>query len=151
MKVEPSKRRKDEYEVIAVNKGRTPAALISHAENCILIGHMELPPDIAEYKESEFQEPLQIILPDEFVLLHVISKYSIVGKDERKIARFENFLNEDGLEGYVFGTITYRDLLGPPNSEPHETRWSFHVHPLNDGELLVFEYSAGGDEYTRHT
>jgi hypothetical protein len=144
VKVEPSER-KHGYKIVATNKGRTPAALISHAENRILMGVFELPPDVAVYGKPGNLP--RIILPEESVVLLEISEYSFVGRDEGKIAQFRN----GDAEGYVFGTITYRDLLGSAADKPHETRWAFHVLSWQAGELLLFDYTAGTDEYSIHT
>lgn len=143
VKAEPSKRFKGGFEIIAVNKGRTPATIISHAENLILVEPIEFPPDAAEYGKPDVR--FLIILPDESVPIGEITHRSI--KDVAERTRFKNM----ELEGYIFGAITYRDLLGPSTAVAHETRWCFHMLPWQEEELLVMEFRWGGDEYTRHT
>lgn len=136
------------YQVVAVNKGRTPAEVISHAENCIVIGIVDSLPNIAEYGKTEPYPSPQIIVPGESVVIGEITEYSLVGKNVADITRFRNM----ETEGYVYGSIIYRDLLGRPDAAKlYETRWCFSVHTCGVQELLVMEYGWGGTEYTRHT
>jgi hypothetical protein len=147
VKVEPSKRWEFGQQVVAVNKGRTPAEVICHADNCIVIGIADFLPDIAEYGKTEIYPSAQIILPEESVVIGEITEFSLVGKNKADITRFRNA----ETEGYVYGSIIYRDLLGPPAAKPHETRWCFSVLTWKERELIVMEYGWGGNEYTRHT
>jgi hypothetical protein len=143
-RVEPSGR-KNAYRVVAVNKGRTPASVLSHAENCVLKETSELPPDIAVYGEPDNRS--KIVLPDESIEIMDFSEHSFVRKDEGKLARFRSW----DAEGFVCGIIIYRDLLGAPADKTCETRWAFSVIAGGDGDVIPVEYTVGGDEYTRHT
>ena|ERR1035437_9997534 len=147
VKAEPSKRREFGWELIAVNKGRTPAEVVAQADNCIALDIMASLPDIAEYGKSKIYPTPQIILPDEPFVIGEITQYSLFKNDQASITRFRNV----ETEGYVYGSIIYRDLLSPPSAEPHETRWCFSILPWQDQGMLLQEHGWEGNEYTRHT
>jgi hypothetical protein len=147
VKAEPSKRREFGWELIAVNKGRTPAEVVAQADNCIALDIMASLPDIAEYGKSKIYPTPQIILPDEPFVIGEITQYSLFKNDQASITRFRNV----ETEGYVYGSIIYLDLLSPPSAEPHETRWCFSILPWQDQGMLLQEHGWGGNEYTRHT
>jgi hypothetical protein len=50
---------------------------------------------------------------------------------------------------YVFGKVTYRDLLAPPGTDPHETRWCCMFWLMEEQDQFFF--SEGSEEYTKHT
>ncbi len=52
-------------------------------------------------------------------------------------------------QAFVFGKVLYKDVMGPPNSPIHETRWICSYVPGNDMDLLYL--IEGPDEYMKHT
>ncbi len=147
VKASPSKRREFGWELLAVNKGRTPAEVVAQADNCVAIDIMASLPDVAKYGKSNIYPTPQIILPEETFVVGEITQYSLFKNDQGSITRFRNM----ETEGYVYGSIIYRDLLSPPSAEPHETRWCFSILPWQDQEMLLQEHGWKGNEYTRHT
>ncbi len=147
VRAELSKQRDFGHQVMAVNKGRSPAEVLAHADNCTVIGIMDFLPDIAEYGKTKIYPSPQIILPEESVVIGEITESSLVGKNQGDITRFRNA----ETQGYVYGSLIYRDLLGPPTAKPHETRWCFSVMTCGERELLAMEFGWGGNEYTRRT
>jgi hypothetical protein len=147
VKAEPSKRRQFGWELIAVNKGRTPAKVVAQADNCIALDVMASLPDIAKYGKTNIYPAPQIILPDEPFVIGEITQYSLFKNDQGSITRFRNV----ETQGYVYGSIVYHDLLSPASAEPHETRWCFSILPWQDQGMLLHEHGWGGNEYIRHT
>jgi hypothetical protein len=147
VKAEPSKRRDFGWELIATNKGRTPAEVVAQADNCVLLEINASLPDIAGYGKSKIYPAPQIILPEESFAVGEITQYSLCKNDRASITRFRNV----EMEGYVYGSIIYRDLLSPSSVEPHETRWCFSILPWEDQGMLLQEHGWGGHEYIRHT
>ncbi|HEY2860026.1 MAG TPA: hypothetical protein VGJ21_16515 [Terracidiphilus sp.] len=145
VKAEQSKRIEDTFEVIAVNNGRTPAAVLSSTKNHMFVDIMDLPPKIPEYGKPD--EQFRIILPGEsFFVCDTYRLEALRNKEtDMKFRALE-------LGGYIFGSITYRDLLSPTNAESHETRWCFHILPGNKpGGTWLTDHPWGDDGYTRHT
>lgn len=148
-KIEPTPWGKG-FNLIAVNKGRTPAMIISHAENCIVRDAMEYAADFLPIP-PKYGKPVvesQIVLPGDSIEICEITRKSITkaGYGETDMAKLES----GASTAHVFGTIVYRDVLGSPSELTYETQWCIWLVPDStaDGVIACLSEQAG---YTGHT
>jgi hypothetical protein len=149
VKVEPTPWGKG-FNVVAVNKGRTPATILSHAENCIVMDAMEyareflpVPPQYGK----RVVEP-ETVLPEDWTEIYEINRKSLTkaGYSETDVIKLES---GDSI-AHIFGLIVYRDVLGTPAEVTYETRWCCWLIPDStpDGVIACLSTQAG---YTGHT
>lgn len=136
--------------MVAVNKGRTPATILSHAENCIVMDAMEyareflpVPPQYGK----RVVEP-ETVLPEDWTEIYEINRKSLTkaGYSETDVIKLES---GDSI-AHIFGLIVYRDVLGTPAEVTYETRWCCWLIPDStpDGVIACLSTQAG---YTGHT
>lgn len=138
------------FNVIAMNKGRTPARILSHAENCIVMDAMEyateflpIPP---QYGESVME--LETVLPEDSTEIYEITRKSITkaGYSETDVSKLERCASV----AYVFGVIVYCDVLGTSSEVTYETRWCCWLVPDSTPDGVIACLSTQ-DGYTGHT
>jgi hypothetical protein len=146
--VEPSRSVENSFTVVATNRGRTPARIISTAERTrIAIDEKHLP-GAPEYKKEKPGAPLVpiILLPGEFTAIKPFSRSDVKGlcDSEERFKRIETW--EEKV--YLYGKIVYKDLISPPDSQVHETNWCcWYIHGRQNSGLVI----AGTPEYNSHT
>jgi hypothetical protein len=146
--VEPSLHTENGFTITATNRGRSPAQIVSTAEQVkIAADETQLP----KKSEIDHREPLTpqvpvILLPGEFVGLRTFSRGDARGfcESDEQFARIETW--EEKI--YLFGRVVYRDLIGPPESQFHQTDWCcWYIHGRQKSGLVT----AGAPEYNLHT
>jgi hypothetical protein len=146
--VEPSRSVENSFTVMATNRVRTPARIIATEERTrIAIDEKHLPrtPEYVNEKPGAPLVPI-ILLPGEFTAIKPFSRDDVKGlcDSEERFKRIETW--EEKV--YLYGKITYEDLISPPVSQVHETNWCcWYIHGRQNSGLVM----AGPVEYNSHT
>ena len=146
--VEPSIHVENGFVVTATNRGRSPAQIVSTAEQVkIAADESKLP----KKSEQDNREPVApkipiILLPGESTGLKPFSRADARGycESDEQFARIESW--EEKI--YLFGRVVYRDLIAPPETQFHQTDWCcWYIHGRQKSGLVI----AGPTEYNVHT
>jgi len=146
--VEPSRSMENSFTVMATNRGRTPARIIATVERTrIAIDDKHLP-GTPEYKDEKPGAPLVpiILLPGEFAAIKPFCRDDVKGfcDSEERYKRIETW--EEKV--FLYGKVTYRDLISPADDQVHETNWCcWYIHGRQNSGLVI----AGPPEYNLHT
>ena len=145
--VEPFLSVENGFKVMATNRGRTPARIVAKAD-CAMIAPDEtkLPPtpDYTTGRSSTPFEPI-ILLPGESAGIRPFRRTDVrpLCNSEEQIRRIERW--EEKV--FIYGSVTYRDLISPLDQPNHETHWCcWYVY--GDKDALVI---SGPPEYNKHT
>jgi len=145
--VEPFLTVENGFKVMATNRGRTPARIVAKADCAMLApDETKLPPtpDYTTGKSSTPFEPI-ILLPGESAGIRPFRRTDVrpLCASEEQIRRIERW--EEKV--YIYGSVTYRDLISPLDQPNHETHWCcWYVY--GDKDALVI---SGPPEYNKHT
>jgi hypothetical protein len=146
MTIEPGKK-PNEFLLKAVNRGRTPAAILSAGEGVAIIEPGTPLPAVPEYtRVKKYEAPVMLIQGEYQTVLEFDRKHLRSLCDDRE--RFVK-IEECSQMTYIFGNVRYRDLLGADEADPHETRWCCTVWLMDEEDELFF--TEGSGEYTKHT
>jgi len=148
MTVEPSRSEENSFTVMATNRGRTPARIIATTNGSKIVIDEKHLPGTPEYKEQKADTPLTpiILLPGESTPIEHFSRADVRGLCDseerfRRIATWEERV-------FLYGKVTYRDLIAPADSQVHETNWCcWYIHGRQNSGLVI----AGPPEYNSHT
>jgi len=148
MTVEPSKAEENSFAVMATNRGRTPARIIATTNGSKIVIDEKHLPGKPEYKEQKTDTPLSpiILLPGESTPIEHFSRADVRGLCDseerfRRIATWEERV-------FLYGKVTYKDLIAPSESQVHETNWCcWYIHGRQNSGLVI----AGPPDYNSHT
>ncbi|MGA2831763.1 MAG: hypothetical protein ABSE55_01710 [Terracidiphilus sp.] len=146
--VEPSRTAENSFTVMATNRGRTPARIIATTNgNKVVVDEKHLP-STPEYKNQKSDTPLSpiILLSGESTAIEPFSRADVRGlcDSEERFRRIETW--EEKV--FLYGKVTYRDLIAPAESQLHETNWCcWYIHGRQNSGLVI----AGPPEYNSHT
>jgi hypothetical protein len=146
--VEPSRIGENSFNVMATNRGRTPATITQ------TLGHVQVAIDesrltgIPEYRPEKHAEPPApvILLPGESVAIKRFGRDDLkeLCKTEETLKRVQSW--EEKL--FLCGKVIYRDLIAPPENQFHETTWCcWYIHGRQKSGLVM----AGPPSYNLHT
>ena len=146
--VEPFLTMENSFKVMATNRGRTPAQLTATVDQVsVAVDESQLPP------EPQFDPTLAnslpapvILLPGESVGIRPFSRDEVnsICKSSEDLQRIE--LWEEKI--FLFGKVTYRELLSLPGREEHETIWCCrYIHGESKSALVV----TGPPAYNHHS
>jgi hypothetical protein len=146
--VEPSGKVENRFMVVATNRGRGPARIVSAVDKITTeIDQSSLPPE-PDYEDAETNESLDavILLPGES------TGVKSFGRDDVRefCANEEQFKRIERWEEVIllYGKIVYEDLVGVENVEPSETAWCcWYIHGRQNSGMVM----AGPQAYNRHT
>jgi hypothetical protein len=136
------------FTVMATNRGRSPARLTGMAnETRIAVNEAQMP-GIPEFGPEDPEMPAVsiILLPGEVTSIKSFCRDDVKGlcDSEEKLRRIENW--EERI--FLYGKITYKDLLAPPDAAAHQTGWCCrYIHGRQKSGLVI----AGTQEYNLHT
>jgi hypothetical protein len=136
------------FTVMATNRGRGPARVIGMAtETRIAVNEAQMP-GIPEFGPEDPEVPAVsiILLPGEVTSIKSFCRDDVKGlcDSEEKLRRIENW--EERI--FLYGKITYKDLLAPPDELAHQTGWCCrYIHGRQKSGLVI----AGTQEYNLHT
>jgi hypothetical protein len=145
--VEPFLTMENGFKVMATNRGRTPARIIAKADCATIAGDetkLSATPDFSVGKSSTPFEPI-ILLPGESAGIRPFRRTDVrplcASEDQfRRIERWEDKV-------FVYGSVTYRDLISPLDQPNYETVWCcWYVY--GDKDALVI---SGPPEYNKHS
>jgi hypothetical protein len=128
------------FSIKVENKGRSPAMIVSArigAEAAEDIFHLPTPP---HYGPVELVKD-RIVVPGDPAWITWVNREhikSFVGKQQ-----FEEAMIERKRIIFLFGTILYRDLLDPAETDPHETRWVYMFEFTDEGDAIHDLEGAG--------
>jgi hypothetical protein len=146
--VEPSPSRANSFTVIATNRGRTPAQIVSTVEQIkIAIDETHLS-RIPEYQNEKTGYPFApiILLPGESTAIKSFCREDLKGlcQSDEALRRIEEW--EDKV--YLFGKVVYKNLIERPDKQIHETAWCcWYIHGRQKSGLVI----AGPPQYNQHT
>ncbi len=146
--VEPFLTMENSFKVMATNRGRTPARLLTTEDHVRIAADEKSLPKSPEYDSASttaLTEPL-ILLPGESVGIRPFSRdevRSLCSSDE-EFERVE--LWEDKI--FLYGCVTYKDLISVPDMQTHQTDWCCrYIHGETKSALVI----TGPPEYNKHT
>lgn len=146
--VEPFLTVENSFKVVAQNRGRTPAQLISTVDQMrVAIDESKLPeqPEFSDEDLNNLESPM-ILLPGETVAIRPFSRDEVntICKTREEFERIE--LWEEKI--FLYGKVTYRELINSPNSVDHETTWCCrYIHGESKSALVI----TGPAAYNHHT
>ena len=136
----------DSFSIMATNRGRNPARIVTLAE-CIAIAkdETELPAD--PLFKTEPRAPLApiLLLPGESANIKSFSREEVksVCESPEEVRRIEEW--EEKI--YLYGNVVYTDLAGSGKTA-YETGWCcWYIHGRQKSGMIM----AGPPEYNRHT
>ena len=136
------------FTVMATNRGRSPAQVTGMAnETRIAVSEANLP-GIPEFSPEDPEMPAVsfILLPDEVTIIKSFCRDDVkeLCKSEDELQRIENW--EERV--FLYGRVTYKDLLAPSDAPAHRTGWCCrYIHGRQKSGLVI----AGTQEYNQHT
>jgi len=146
--VAPSPTVENGFTVIATNRGRGPARVLSTADELRIARDETQLPGIPEFGPVDPEVPpvSMILLPGEFAPIKAFCRDDVktVSRTEDGLRRIENW--EERI--FLYGKVMYKDLMAPPEDAPHETSWCCrYIHGRQKSGLVM----AGTQEYNQHT
>ena len=142
----PSEDFPNAFFVKAVSHGSSPAQIVSYSDVRIAYcPQQQAMPAEPQYGEIATPDTPIILVSGESADITEISKESARGAiPPEHLASVKDW--DDRL--YVYGVVSYHDLIDPHPQKPHETRWCFRYIPNTKGDRLVQDGPTG---YNRHT
>jgi hypothetical protein len=143
---EPTPGVTDGFSVVATNRGRSPARIVSLVEGMAIVAdEAQLPP--APAFKTELRAPLapMLLLPGESARIKTFHRDEVKSVCESP----EQMLRVDEWEEkvYLFGNVGYTDLAASGDGS-HETGWCcWYIHGRQKSGMIM----AGPLEYNRHT
>lgn len=146
--VEPSQTVENGFMVVATNRGRTPARLISVMDKIAIEAGPQNLPAAPQYADAHANAALAavILLPGESTGIKPFNRDDVkelCGSDERlrKVEKWEEVI-------LLYGRVAYQDLLSTDDLAQHETCWClWYIHGRQNSGMVT----AGSPAYNRHT
>jgi hypothetical protein len=134
------------FSVVATNRGRSPARILSLAEGLAIIRDESELPHVPMFK-AEPPAPAApiLLLPGESANIKSFTREEVksVCENATQVLRVEDW--EEKI--YLYGNVAYTDLVAP-GDEAHETGWCcWYIHGRQKSGMVM----AGPPEYSRHT
>jgi hypothetical protein len=145
---EPAQNKENSFTVMATNRGRSPATIVSTAEQIRIVVDESHLPSAPAYEKKEPVAPLVpiILLPGESAGIKPFSREDLRGvcQSDEAFKRVEDW--EERV--FLYGKVIYRDLIAPDDKQIHETNWCcWYIHGRLKSGLVI----AGPREYNLHT
>ena len=134
------------FSVVATNRGRSPARIVSLAEDIAIVRDEAQLPSTPAFK-AEPRAPLasMLLLPGESASIKTFHRDEVksICENPEQVQRVEDW--EEKI--YLYGNVAYTDLAAP-SEEAHETGWCcWYIHGRQKSGMIM----AGPLEYNRHT
>ncbi|HET7103126.1 MAG TPA: hypothetical protein VFI20_03480 [Terracidiphilus sp.] len=146
--VEPFLTMENSFKIIATNRGRTPARVLSTVDRVkVAVNETQLPesPEYATVEGGASPDPM-VLLPGETAGILAFSRDDVraICKTDAELSRIE--LWQESI--FLYGRLTYQDLITPADSKTHETSWCCrYIHGEKKSALVI----AGPPLYNHHT
>jgi hypothetical protein len=148
MTIEPSRETKNHFRIMAINRGRTPAAILASSDRIgLAIDETYLPktPEYATQESSALPVPI-ILLPGESTIIQPFGREDVkwVCKSQERLRQIE--LWQEKI--FIYGRVIYKDLISTEEKQMHVTDWCCkYIHGESSSDLVM----AGPAEYNKHT
>ncbi len=146
--IEPFLTMENSFKVMATNRGRTPARILSIVDRVKVATDEKNLPETPEYVDTEstgIPDPM-ILLPGESAGILAFSRddVRVVCKTPEEVSRIE--LWEETI--FLYGRIRYKDMISQADAPEHETSWCCrYIHGGKNSALVM----AGAPAYNLHT
>lgn len=147
MSVRPAQNVEDGFSIVATNRGRGPAQILSTVDAIVSAvdeGHLAAEPEFRNEPAAP-AEPT-ILLPGEATELLSFSRADVkrICESEERLARVEKW--EEKI--YLYGRVTYCDLTAPEYTPAYESGWfAWYIHGRQKSGMVM----AGPTAYNRHS
>jgi hypothetical protein len=144
--VEPSRAAENAFNVIATNRGRSPAKIVATVDQTTIAVDQASLPAAPEYNQAV--DPLLtpiFLLPDESTSIKAFSREDVKGVcgSDEIFEQVESWRQKI----FVYGNVTYMSLVGPEDDPPHETSWCcWYIHGKQKSGMVM----AGPAAYNKH-
>jgi len=145
---EPSRTVENAFSVVATNRGRTPARIVTSDDGARIAANEDGLPAEPEYRKplpGDVFEPI-VLLPAESVVLQTFGREDVkqLCVADGSLERVDTW--EDKI--YLYGRLTYRELMASRNQQQFETRWCcWYIHGRQRSGLVI----AGPESYHSHS
>jgi hypothetical protein len=135
------------FSVVATNRGRSPARIVSLSEGMAVVqDEAELPPTPV-LKVASSAAPIApiILLPSESANIKTFQRDEVksICESPEQVLRVEDWKEKI----YLYGKVTYAELSGS-GDEVHETNWCcWYIHGRQKSGMIV----SGPLDYNRHS
>jgi hypothetical protein len=146
--VEPFLTMENSFKVMASNRGRSPARIVSSVDEMqVAVDETNLPkkPEFEEVPVGDEPEPI-VLLPGEATGIWALNREDlpIICKDAEVLKKVERW--QETL--FLFGRIRYMELAAIGEPHMHETYWCCrYIHGEKNSALVM----AGPPEYNKHS
>lgn len=145
--VEPSRSVENGFTVLATNRGRSPARIVSTVDQITSAIDQNHLPDTPQYRDAEPSAAPDsvILLPGESTGIRSFSRDDVKGfcVNEEKLKRVEKW--EELI--LLYGKVIYRDLISAGDEQVHESSWCcWYIHGRQKSGMVL----AGPPAYNRH-
>jgi hypothetical protein len=145
---EPAPGAPDAFTIVASNRGRGPAKILTLLEGAAISKDEASLPRDPIYKEPEVSPQLasMILLPGESIGIKSFRRDEVVNvcKTPDQLQRVENW--EEKI--YLYGKVTYVDLQSPDEKQSFETAWCcWYIHGRQRSGLVM----AGKPPINQHS
>lgn len=146
--IEPSPGIDNGFTITASNRGRTPARIVAIPHKIEFADDESHLPEVPQYQEASSSSPFVpiVLLPGEFAQIATFCRDDVreFCESEEHFIRVENW--EEKI--FLYGRVTYRDLLSPQDEQIHQTSWCFwYIHGHQNSGMVP----AGARNYNMHT
>jgi hypothetical protein len=146
--VEPSPEVENGFMVVATNRGRTPARILSVVDKIAIEADQSKLPATPQYADAQANAALALVvlLPGESTGIKPFSRddvKQVCGSEERlkKVEKWEEVI-------LLYGRIAYQELMAQDDVAQHETGWCcWYIHGRQNSGMVM----AGSTAYNRHT
>lgn len=147
MSVRPSRTTEDGFSVIATNRGRGPARILSTVDEIVSAvdeAHLAATP-VYRRPPVAPADPI-ILLHGENTEIFSFSRADLqrICDTEERLARVEKW--EEKI--FLYGEVSYRDLAAPDDAPAHQSSWlCWYIHGRHKSGMVM----SGPPAYNRHT
>ncbi|MGD0800023.1 MAG: hypothetical protein ABR906_01780 [Terracidiphilus sp.] len=145
---ETSRSTENGFSIMATNRGRTPARIISTSEQIKIALDEKRLPSPPEYKHGKAGAPLAptILLPGESMQIKAFCRGDVraLCDSEERFKRIETW--EEKI--FLYGQVLYADMISPVDVQPHLTNWCcWYIHGRQSSGMVT----GGTPEYNLHS
>jgi len=137
----------DKFTIVATNRGRSPAKIVSVVDEIASAGdESKLPPTPVFKNEPQPLSASDILLPGESIGIKSFSRdeVSAVCETPEQMQLVESWVEKI----YLYGNVIYQDLRSANGTQPRETSWCcWYIHGRQKSGMVT----AGPPTYNRHT
>jgi hypothetical protein len=137
----------DGFNLVAANRGRTPARILALADETVIAkDESQLPAEPAYRGEPHSPQPPILLLPGESVTIRGFRREDVkaVCESEEQFRRVEEW----EAKIYLYGKVAYAALTAPEDAPACETSWCcWYIHGRQKSGLVL----AGPRSYSRHS